>query len=459
MVRKEYDWTVEFPNADGFEVQPTNLTIRQDRKKLDFARVELPWEVGEKMKPHTRYASGSLYGKTKAVININGEPVWTMLFKPDGVTYARTQTNLELYDIQQALDSGEIDERRKRVKLEEIYRHIFSRRDSTAKRLIPEIKFTVPDNVPREIFGTKASGGIRDTYKERATGDGILKTVETVPADAKKALDSDFAVNFEKLTPMDAIWKLNEKFGVTSWVDEDGTLWIGQPEARSGVHLAAPDDNRVWRWTETNINHSSEPVQTVAIEGRWATKDGVDLNPLDYFDGKAGDLKIIGTATRSDVEYGQTYRVKDTKATADSAAAVARQKLREASMNQNEGEITIKPSLSGTIVSDPKEMKAGDVLHVVPDDTYWEDEPVDGTTGEVGDSPTVKRTNSGVVNNEVYFVRGIEHDVSANDWTLTAKIGMIPSFEIETKVLYFNPESQEFVNEDDIFDGSWIEGI
>lgn len=444
----DHDWTIKFldiNDGDPFEIRPIEMSLKMSRHEYDFCRAKAPWEVGEEMKPHTRYDDGALRGFTPVSVCHNGNPIRWLMFRPDWVDYGSEFTHLQFHDQHEALADGTVDIQRNTVSLKKIYPEIVN---SANNRLIDEVKFTIPDNQTRHLIGGIGGGPERGTV-EAENGD-----TETV-----RLLDASYAVDFDQISPERALRRLNKKFRLKSWVNSRGTLIVGVPEHNSVRHIAASDDERVWRYKDPNISHGREPIKKIIVEGAWVDEPGREVNPLDWFDqDESQDAKAIGIAEREDVDYGSTSYVSSTKAKRDALPHVARLALKEKMKQQNAGTIEIDPDISGTKHTDPLDLMPGDLLHIVPEDAYFDNPTAD--SGAIGDPPDNPGAVCGVfVNNEVYLVSEVEHNVTKDgEWQLFADLGMFSDVPIRSFMSYFDPTSDEWVDNSEIANNGSLEG-
>jgi hypothetical protein len=422
------------------------MSLKMTRQKYDFCRAKLPWEVGEEMKPHTRYEDGALYGLKPVDVCYNGKPIQRLMFRPDWVDYGDQLTHLQLHDLHKALADGVIDEQRDTIHLEDIYKTVV---ESASNRLIDTVHFTVPDQQVRTLYGDRNSSGRGGRYRRQAA-----ERDET-----KKVVESEYAVDFDQISPEKAIRRLNKKFRLKSWVNREGVLIIGLPEANSVRHVAAPDDERVWRYKDPSVSHGREPIKKAVVEGAWVDEPGFDLDVMGWFnEGGTADVKAVGIAERQDIDYGTRFVVKSTKAKRDALPHVARLALKEKMKQQNAGTVEIDPELSGTEVSNVINLSSGDLLQLVPEDDYFENPTA--TSGVIGDSPdNPEAVCGGFVNNEAYLVTEVEHSVTKEgDWQVFADLGMYPDVEIKSYMNYFDPKANEWVSDDEIADDGDLAG-
>lgn len=440
----ENDWTIRFENVgDGhFEVRPIEMSLTQARTEYSFFRAKLPYEVGMEMKPHTSSENGKLRGLTPVTVLQDGRVVAKLLFRPDYVDYRSNFTHLQLHDRQKALSDGLLDISRSTIQLKEIYKEVVG---SANNRIIDTIRFTVPDGHIRTVYGKKGLNSQQPEngeYKNRLFAAGL--------DDTKRVIDSLYAADFDNISPEKALARLNKKFRLQSWLNREGELVVGIPEANNIRHLAAPRDNRVWRYSDVGVRHSREPIKAVAVEGAWVDKPGYDPDPTDWFDkGGTSDVKAYGIAKRTDIKDGAIFTVSASQAKKDALPHISRNTLIERIKQANAGSVELDPDLSGSMVSDIIDLRPGDVLRLVPDDDLFESPTA--TSGEIGDVPELHNEACGdFVNNESYLVTEVEHSVQDGNWMVHTKLAMVPDVQIKSFMTYFEPKEENWVENSEV---------
>jgi hypothetical protein len=461
-----HKWTIRFPTIDGldgsFEFTPYSLTLRIKRSKYDYCRAEADTTVGDMMAPETRYRGGRLRGPQPVHICLNGSPVRVLYFKPDFAEYLDNATHLEFHDVQETLDSGVVDFQQGSITLKEAYRRAFEQRESDTADIIKGLKFTVPDELATELVGQSYiepySGGQRGG---QAAADRI-QDIES--SDTKRLVESNYAVNFDQVSPIKAIWTLNQKFNVQSWIGPDQYLWVGVPESSSTRYIATQNDDRVWHYNNVNVRHPREPIQQVTIDGAWIDNPDHDAGDTitnffkDKGDKTPGNVRAQGIAKRTDIDTGRTLTRTVSNAKRNAAAKVAMMVLRQEMKKQHSGTVELNPEAGGKLDSFT-ELTIGDQLHIVPDDRpYSDDDNITAKTGALPDWYR-KRAQGAFTDacgsppiNEVYLVDGIRHTVSGSEYTVTVNVSMFPyDVPVESKLRYFNPQSEDWLDEDEVF--------
>jgi len=476
----EGDWTLKIRDTSGAEVlhiRPTTMNLELNRNKYDYCRMQFPKAVGKEMQPHTRFVDGALHDLLPADVLVDGERVKRLMFTPDAADYTNDETYIKLLDLHKALSDGTVNIQRDNIQLREIYEDVINQANN---RLIDTVRFTVPESKVRNLFSfgdfldnsnsTEPAGSFEEV-KEGIKDDlnpfddsKILTAIFDNPDSAAniwdRVLDGAHAVDYQNVTPLEAVQDLNEKFGVKSWIDGDSTLVVGIPEAKPIVHYAAPDDDRAWRYKNPNISHSREPIKKVVVEGAWVDEPGLGGSAdqiqevASWFDksdtGGAAEARAIGVAERTDIPNGREILVKSSDAKKDNIREVAYLILREEIKKQNSGSTDIDPNLSGSEFSSVQNLYPGHRIRMVPEDVHF-DNP-DETSGEYNQQiPDLDDHCNSFVYNERYLVTSVTHNLTkGGDWTINADLAMDELFEpdeIELGFGYAYPGEEELRQE------------
>jgi hypothetical protein len=463
MTCADHNWTFKFLDSDEetlFEVRPVTMSLTASRTDYDFCRVKFSRKVGEAMKPHTKYSSGSLSGRRLVDACYNGTAVHRFLFKPDKAEYGQDFTYIDLVDLHKSLGDGIIDKQWETVKIREAYNYVI---EKATNGLIKGPVFTIPENIENELVGEAALDG--DPDDDNADGEGFAirearepggdldriwrkhTTVERIEQDrSKKLTDSYFAIDLERVGPEKALMRLNEKFGIKTWFNENGVLSVGFPEARSVVHAAAPRDQRVWRYKDPSISHPRDPIKTVVVEGSWVDAPGVggfdDL--VGWFDqgeeNRPGDVIATGFATRTDIDEGVSFTVKNTDAKRDALPTMAETEIREKMKEQNSGSIQIDPALSGHGVTKVHQAMPGDFIRLFP--------------------PTEPDECGYEHPDDTYLISEVSHKISeGGKWMTDLDLVFYPDSPVRSFMRYFDPTDERYYTEEKALDNDWVEDL
>jgi hypothetical protein len=465
-------WTIRFPFTGVFdysplEIRPRSLNLQINRKEFDFARAEFDPKVGDTIKPHTRSDDGLLRTPQPAKLYQDGYLVSTMYFKPDFVEYTPNATYIELEDMLKSLDNDTIDLNVEGNRAIDVYRKAFDQRSQTD--VIDSIQFTDPVSVEEQHF-------------ERFDPNSSFQTRAPEIRNSTAILLHTYDVDFTRVSPLKAILQLNKMTGLNAWVDRWGTLWIGNREAIPGRHIAAPDDERVWRYNTDgfSIRHPREPIQTVVVVGGWKDESGIGgvddaaamMNPWDGSDAK--DFKAHGIAYRPDVRNGKTKVVEQNGARRESLEYNAEGLMRELIKEAHSGSVEINIDHSGELTN-LASAKPGNILHIVPDDHHIDfDEQNYGlqvsgpgvggvddsleSFGEVGEMPGNIEPCNSFIHNEEYLIKSVSHNVTDDgDWTMTLDVGILPQTPIQTTTRFYDPHENNYVDNSEVYGNDWVE--
>jgi hypothetical protein len=443
----DHNWTIKILDVnegDSFEIRPVQMSLKMSQMKYDFCRAKFPIDVGREMKPHTRYNQGALSEMKAVEVCYNGNSIQRLMFRPDWVDYGTEFTHIQFHDLHKSFANDIIDIQRDSTELKTIYKDLVEK-DSNG--LIKDLIFQFPSNKATDIVSL---GGLDAGLNEVVSNE-----------DGAKILVSGSSIDFENISLEKAITTVNKKFKVRSWFDRYGNLIVGLPEDPTVRHVAAANDERVWRFKDPSISHGRTKIKKAIVWGSWKDADGVGGagDAIDEFGswfvgGKgAADYRTMGIAERNDIDSGEVVYVENKDADKDSLKEVARLALKEAIRDNNGGTIEIDPELSGTEVSKPTELSPGQSIQVVPNDNLFNNPSA--TSGVVGEYPDNPETNCGqYVNNEAYKVTEVEHNVTEDgEWQIHADLGMYPDISITSYVSHFEPSSNEWVNADKITEG------
>lgn len=446
-------WTLRFseiPGSSGpFEIRPLRLDYKQKRRNLNYAKATCDPAVGEMMKPETGRLGGRLRVPTRVETIYDGEQVGSLYFRPDFAEYGSDYTHIELHDLQKLLKSGVVDNEWSSVKPKDAYKYAFGK--SKDFGIIRGLKFRTPDNFPDRLV------------VDPLAPNPLSEAVRDLTGETERVINSWNSINFDQITPLDAIWQLNKILGLASWVGPDQYLWVGIPEASRVKHVAAPDDSRVWRYNakEVNIRHPREPIKKLTVHGAWndspgepVTTDVID-DAIDFFttdQSVKGDIRVSGIAERTDVPDGKSVLVESPNAKKDAVENIAKSVLLEKYRNSHAGSVEIDPGTSGAYTP-LHGVQPGDKLHLVPDDSHFENPSEEA--GQIGDGPSADELDScsSFVNNEVYTIREVQHYVDDNGyWSVTLDVAIEPDPRaIDTMMRYFDPEGGAYMDEKEVY--------
>ena len=454
------EWTFRFPYTEGregpLEIRPKSFTFDASYGEYDYCKAKFSQEVGDMLRQHTESPYGRLAEKKFVQLCYEGDPRYALLFRPQHVTYGSNYTHIEFRDVLETMDEDVVDEAWDVVTVRDAYEAVW---EAGKNDVIKGLRFTNLDAADGQFAAAEA-------VDAEAYIDGYLYDESSQTSDL---LDVTTALDFQQVSPARALEEANEKFGLQSWVDLDGYLWVGIPEASERLHVAAPDDDRVWRWTDPSLRSPRDPIKAVIVKGDWID-DPRHLNrerfaqQLFDVDEKTGEVQVHGLAWRPNVSLGETFIIEDTDVKSDSIEEVATAALRNELKYNYSGQISINPQEGGHY-TDPSDVRLGDYLHVVPDDDHFAS--TSRTTGSITDeTPVVHDEDSDCrpeVSNMVFLITGVRHRINNNgSWDLSLDVNFYPFpdvYPVEATTRYFDPNSEEYLNDDGLWHAAFESGV
>lgn len=447
-------------NGDTYlEIRPKSMQYDQTRGKLDYCKAEFGQDVADVIKREINKGTLSpLTQPLSVILRIKGENLYRLLWVPDGARFVEDGVHVEFHDPQKFLTKGVIDWKQESVRIKDAYEYVFENRSQEGPQVLNDIKFSIAENSYNVLRANDES--TFSPYSSTATGyadyDNYVKDAEQ--ENIVNIINDNYAVDFDKMTPWECINELNEKFAVTTWVDSEGNLWVGSRSATGYPHIAASDDDRVWKITEYNTPAPRDPVVRSVIRGGWEND-----NDESWYENaeelisqrRTQDFRIEGVAkTKTSSLLGQEIFIEDINAKKDSLEDIAKLRLSQKQREQQNGYIDINPEISGVEFSDPKYVKIGDTLRTVPPDN-------DLNNGSVCD------TN---IEDELFHIVGIQHELSEDgNWRL--RLDVVKQLDdelnpdnIETNLRYYDPFAEEYIDGDaystlQAQEGSFFDGL
>lgn len=449
------NWTVEFPWVGEFEIRPIQMSFTLNRVGYDYCRAKFPYEVGNAMREKVEDPDHSLHYPSVVNIKYGGETVRKLLWKPQYIKYGRKFTHIRFQDLQRSLADGSIDLKRSGVSIFETYETII---EGAENPIIKGVDYNLPKGSAVLAVAQGGANFIPGEGNSVATDD----EVEEQGLEGIRSITMD-GFDFEDITPEKAVQELNKIFSVQTWVTNDRILMVGIPEGGKQDHFAAPNDERVWRYKDPQTKSSREPVKTVFVKGKYADIPGHDMaDSLNVMSDKGlKDLQMFGIASRTDIDNGKSISITDQQIGKDAIEYRARNVLKEKIKQGDRGTVELDTDNSGHQVSHPIEAKPGDAITLVPHDKHF-DNPTAGS-GIIGDKPPREELCAGFVHNRKYFITEVEHNITpGGHYGVFIDLGIFPSMDIETSIVYYKPDSEEWMSKatfDNLDDdwGSWMQ--
>ena len=454
----------EFQKNSGetyLEIRPRSMQFDRTRGKFDYCQAEFSQEVADHLKPHFEDEDSFLYNPLPVILKIEGEPIYRLLWVPDGVRFANDNIHIEFHDPQKYLTEGVVDWRKENVKLKEAYTHVFEQRKTDGPDIFNDIIFTAPDKAYEELDAFRSGFFDFDNLLDFKTQDRIseqrddalfnimsndvaLKKIEE--ENVVNIIEGHYAVDFDKMTPWECILELNEKFGVNTWSAPDGNLYVGTRSSTGNRHIAAADDSRVWKLNDYNMPTTRNPVTRSVVRGGWVdnpkySKDPFeDTEEINSLNKGTQEFRIESVASVDmDSFLGLEIFEENINAKRDSLEEIAKRKMTKKQREQQSGHIEILPEFSGDDVSDVKYVSIGDSILTVPPDSD-------------SGSDSVCNTN---IEKEMFDIVGVKHELlESGNWNIRLHVvkqldGNLSPDNIETNLRYYDPSSERYIEGDE----------
>jgi hypothetical protein len=428
--------------------------------EFDMLTAEFSQKVADHLRPYFEGNKQSILNQLlPVVVSIQGEKIHRMLYSPDGVRFANNSVHIEFHDTQKYLTRGKIDWSANNIKLKEAYRHVFNNRNTSGPQIFTGIKFTVPGSAYEELLstgsGTEIFGfsiedrnttgliererqNISDKFSNPNAQDAINSIEERNVKNIIKGHDS---LNFNKISPWECIVKMNKKFGVTTWAGPSGNLWVGKREPTVDIHYATPDDSRVWHLSDYEFNQPRDPVVKATVRGGWTTDPSEswaeNLGEL-ALNQETKDFRLEAVAeTKTTSFLGQEIVIERKEAKKDQLQALAKRFMMNKQREQQSGYIEIDPNISGTEISNIKNVKVGDRIRTIP--------PKNDQKSDTCESN---------IDLEEWNVTGVQHQLDNNaSWKVRLDVTKklddeLDPKHISTKLRHYDPAAKDSIEDD-----------
>lgn len=482
MVCEDSNATIAFIGPAGdygnpiLEITPQTMTYERNIGEFDFARCKFSNDVAQYIEGAVNENNGILNQPLPVVVKLDGKPVQRLLYLPDGVTFGVNNVHIEFHDCRKYLQRGVLDWQEESVTLKDAFKHVFDKREKDGPPVFSGITFTIPDEAYEELHAfyeetwgfqldaknptvsemmqeEQQSDDYDPDVSVRGFGAGYNQAVGNIEEEnVENIIDGYYAVDYEQVSPWEAIRDLNEKFKVRTWVEPDGRLHVGSRTATGVIHYAAPDEPQVWRLLPDgyNIPQNRDPVIKSVVRGKFIDDPGdsaVD-NALQWanftrkVDGdrfSTDNYRAEGVAVRQDSNYGQEI-VDTVPASRDVLEYLAEKQLVNAQRDQWSGELEILPSQSGNAWTDIRSVRIGDFIQTFPADEQF------------NSSDASCESNIDIM---AFEVTGIQHRIDRSGaWSVRLDVTPLPAevqsrATIKTHMRYWDPFDEEFLNEDE----------
>ncbi|UBF22610.1 baseplate hub [Halorubrum tailed virus 25] len=419
----------------GLTLNIRDLTTRSSRGRYDHAKIQLSKKDGDLL----------------AREGIPNEPVHVVfdevvqnryIYPKDSLEIGHREAWLKIYDARKILDSGILSNYFNEVEVGDVMDYILENREDPYnvitgwKAVTPETaeqsRQDAEEDVREFLLGADAdapqtgliSGPLYNGIGALARFIGFMGKSQAMPYNTFRGLD------FEDVSPNQAIAIMEDTFNFQSWVDNDGILWIGQPEAnpQNRYIISGSSEDREYVMKEYNVTEGSNLVTQIEITGK--TKWGVDSDILRGGESK-NELFPIAKAYIVDddgnpvpgpkLAPSRPVDIWDLAALEDAAT--------QALVNE---QLNFR---NGTIVFNGAASKDKDTLAQM------------GVGDQVIVGDYISHHCANEADGGAYVVEEVQHKVNTRTgWSITAKVGTIPP-EIDSASFYWNATDQEVFND------------
>lgn len=250
----------------GVVIQPVELDSRSKRRHYSHVQAKTTREAGEliddKVQPFE-----------PVTVSIEGVPLNLYYVPQDGITLNKDNGIINLDDAHKIMERGAITKNFDDSTLGDVADFIFSKIDDP-RGAITSLKFTESADPSEQIqsFSESLRGQYDASYPGVQYVEGVANVVGNSIQDASNFFsdghkDSYGSFQFDNISPRKAMGMVEDEFGIESWVDSQGTLWLGHQEDSPVNSLTVDPRGHALRLKEYNITNSTIPVKRVIARG------------------------------------------------------------------------------------------------------------------------------------------------------------------------------------------------
>lgn len=419
-------------SSRSFEIK--DLSTRSSRSRYNMAKIKVSKEDAGVI------AQNALHMEP-VTVSFDGTIQNRYIYNTDSLEIHRDSGWLKLYDAQKILDRGVLTNHFVEVTVGDVMDYIIERKDdphgaitgwkAVTPELVEQERQSSEEDIVELVNGSDADAdtsglgrAINSALGSISRFVGFMGKSNGMPYNEFRGLD------LEDVTPNGAIKMLENMFGFASWVDNQGVLWIGQPEAipnERHVVSGKPED-KAYAMKDYNVIEGAFPITLVRLNGE------------THFNSLEGELFPIAEAAIIDPVTGE--RAEGAKYSPDDSRSIWELEALEDAATQ----VLLQDAFShknGTIVfngaaSTEKEKLAkigiGDIIMV----------------GNAVSEHCNKQVDGGS-----WVVSEVQHKVSPErGWKVTCKVGSVPP-EIETTSLYYDPANDDAYRDLESYGGDY----
>ena len=245
--------SISFEN--GGTLYPVTSNFSYSDSEYDYLTAKFDTDTANKIEAEL---SGGLGEPQRAVVAVNGTPIRAMYYRPEfvrvGLNDPETSTDwpgyIELHDLHEVLKSGTVDYAPRSTTLRDTYRAIVDAAETD-----------------KYISGLKITADNQSLYNE--DNEEQLRIGFDVPLDKDELIDTEygFAINFDKISPLRALQKANNIFGVTTHISPEGELVVGPYQGVSSHTGSDSGETSDLHISSAGVTNATKQLKRVNIEG------------------------------------------------------------------------------------------------------------------------------------------------------------------------------------------------
>lgn len=405
--------------ASGVQCKVRDLSTRASRSRYNMAKINVS-------KKDAEIIAGDTFNMEPVSVSINGNIQNRYVFPKETLEIGRDSGWLKVYDAEKILNRGGLSNHWHEVTISDFMDYIMSTKDDPYN-VITGWKAASSDVVKKEVQSTEEAwteivrGSNADIDTDGVSGAvnsaigylGMLANMSIDPAGVFRGVELDDE------TPNQALRKMENVFGVKTWVDESGVLWVGQPEAvPSNRHVVSgtPTD-KSYVMKKYTVTKGASPITGVLLSGE--THISAERRDTEMFPKAAAYITDPETGDRAD---GEVYSPDQSREIweLETLEQAARDMLLDAAFSYKNGTIKFNGAASSEKGKLAK-MSVGDIIMV----------------GNQISQHCNKQTDSGS-----WVVSEVQHKMSARQgWEISCEVGSVPP-QIETDSFYYKADRE-----------------
>lgn len=420
--------------SSGIEVIPFDVDFRTKRGKLDYAKARLTRTAGE-------YIAEQFDEFEPVRIEVDGHVIRRLMLVENPIKLGVDHAFLTLADSREILKRGVIDKVFHKATLGEVLDYIYEQTDDPNGVLI-DARASDPgmEGIVTEDYQEKYEWffATNDYYKILTTeleewGDNVSHKALRFINNLTGLLGKEGGFDFNGITPAEALYEVEQQFGLESWVDDDGVLWIGKPDVMADLYFASGEGSDTLRIKEYNVTEDAIPVAGVKIGGTYTI-----TMRSNYYGGpnrtlEKTKLQSWAVARWTTKKNGRMIVLDSKKVIKGEDLAIhALTRLLSEIYDSKGGNVVLNPLASSTVHGHPAAIRVGDHLAVV---------------GNIHEGCNQK------IESDLFVVNGLHHRISSEvGWEITADVGkLVNPDELEVDFWYFDPTNEEMLEPEEVY--------